>query len=107
MLGPHLIDLMATDPAVRATARGVLPWVVAAPLVGVASWMFDGIFIGATMTREMLKAMAISVAGYVAALLILPPALGNSGLWAALMVLNALRGVCMAAFYPRVERRAA
>ena len=107
VLGPHLIDLMATDPAVRETARGALPWVVAAPLVGVASWMFDGIFIGATMTREMLKAMAISVAGYVAALLILPPAMGNDGLWAALMVLNALRGLTMAAFYLQVERRAA
>ena len=107
LAGPRIIDLMATDPGVRETARAFLPWVVAAPLVGVASWMFDGIFIGATMTRAMLKAMAISVACYVLALTALIPLWQNAGLWASLMVLNAMRGVTMAAFYPGVERRAA
>lgn len=107
LIGPGLIDVMTTDPAVRETARAFLPWVVAAPLIGVASWMFDGIFIGATMTRAMLGAMAISVACYAVALLTFLPIWGNTGLWAALMVLNAARGVSMATLYPRVERRAA
>lgn len=105
--GPQIIDLMATDPGVRETARAFLPWVVAAPLVGVTSWMFDGIFIGATMTRAMLKAMALSVACYVLALTALIPLWQNAGLWAALMVLNAMRGATLAAFYPGLERRAA
>ncbi|MBI1219196.1 MAG: MATE family efflux transporter [Rhodobacteraceae bacterium] len=107
LAGPQIIDLMATDPGVRETARAFLPWVVAAPLVGVASWMFDGIFIGATMTRPMLKAMAISVACYAVALTGLIPLWQNTGLWASLMVLNAMRGLTMAAFYPGAELRAA
>jgi MATE family multidrug resistance protein len=69
--------------------------------------MFDGIFIGATQTREMRDAMAISVLAYVAALAVLVPAFGNHGLWGALMVLNAVRGLTMAAYYPRIERRLA
>lgn len=107
LAGPQIIDAMATDPGVRETARAFLPWVVVAPLIGAASWMFDGIFIGATMTRAMVKAMAISVAAYLLALLAFIPLWQNTGLWAALMVLNAMRGVTMAAFYPGVERRAA
>ena len=51
--------------------------------------------------------MAISVACYVLALTALIPLWQNAGLWASLMVLNAMRGVTMAAFYPGVERRAA
>ena len=35
----HLIDLMATSEAVRAEARVYLPWIVAAPIIGVGSWM--------------------------------------------------------------------
>lgn len=105
--GPSIIDLMSTAPEVREMARHFLPWLVAAPLVGIASWMFDGIFIGATQTREMRDAMALSVLVYLAALALLVPAFGNHGLWAALMVLNAARGLTMAAFYPRIERRLA
>ena len=104
--GPAIIDMMATDPAVQAAARDYLPWVALAPVVGIASWMFDGIFIGATLSREMRNAMLISGAVYLVALLTLPDALGNHGLWLSLMVLNAMRGVTMAALYPRAERAA-
>jgi MATE family multidrug resistance protein len=103
LAGPLLIDLMATDAAVRAEARAYLGWMAAAPVIGVASWMADGIFIGATQTRAMRQAMLVSVAIYAAALAVLLPAFGNHGLWAALMVLNTARGLTMAWLYPRVE----
>jgi MATE family multidrug resistance protein len=106
LFGPAIIDLMTTAPEVRAAARGYLPWMVAAPLVGIAAWMFDGIFIGATRTREMRNAMLVSVAIYLPALALLVPALGNHGLWAALMVLNATRGVTLARRYPALEAAA-
>ncbi|PKP70659.1 MAG: MATE family efflux transporter [Alphaproteobacteria bacterium HGW-Alphaproteobacteria-4] len=106
VFGPRLIDIMATAPEVRATARAYLPWLAAAPLIGIASWMLDGIFIGTTLTREMRNAMLASVALYIGAVMVLLPAFGNHGLWAALMVLNAARGLTMAAYYPRAEVRA-
>lgn len=102
--GPWIIDLMAKAPEVQAAARVYLPWVAAAPIIGGAAWMLDGIFIGATRTREMRNAMLISVAIYVAALAILLPAFGNHGLWAALMVLNIARGVTLGMRYPALER---
>ncbi len=107
LAGPSLIDLMAKDPSVQAAARQYLPWIAAAPVVGVAAWMFDGIFIGATRTAEMRNAAVMSVAVYAAALALLLPAFGNHGLWAGLMVLNTARAVTLALYYPRVERAAA
>jgi MATE family multidrug resistance protein len=104
--GPALIDVMAAAPEVRAEARAYLPWLVAAPLVGIAAWMLDGVFIGATETRALRNAMAVSVAVYVAALAVLVPAWGNHGLWAALMILNATRGVTLGLRYPALEARA-
>lgn len=104
--GPAIIDLMTTAPDVRETARLYLPWMMVAPLIGVASWMFDGIFIGATRTADMRRTMMLSVGLYAAALAVLVPAAGNHGLWAALMVLNLARGITMARRYPAVERAA-
>jgi MATE family multidrug resistance protein len=105
--GPAIIDLMTTAPEVRSEARRFLPWLVAAPLIGVAAWMLDGIFIGATRTREMRDAMLVSVAVYAAALALFLPAFGNHGLWAALMVLNLTRALTLWRRWPRVLTAAA
>ncbi|WP_299359349.1 MATE family efflux transporter [uncultured Paracoccus sp.] len=105
--GGQIINLLTTSTEVRDTARRYLPWLVAAPVIGIASWMLDGVFIGATLTREMRNAMLLSVIVYVAAVMVLPGMMGNHGLWAALMILNATRGVTMARLYPRAEAAAA
>ncbi|MDO5641669.1 MAG: MATE family efflux transporter [Paracoccus sp. (in: a-proteobacteria)] len=105
--GPALIDLLTTSAEVRAQARAYLPWLAVAPLIGIASWMFDGIFIGAMRTARMRQAMIESVAVYALALALLPGLMGNHGLWAALMVLNITRALTMARFYPEAEKQAA
>lgn len=106
LTGPWIIDLMTTSPEVREAARGYLPWLVAAPLIGVAAWIYDGIFIGALLTGEMLKAMLLSVLVYIVALAVLVPLAGNHGLWASLMVLNAVRTATLWQRYPRILARA-
>ena len=82
-----------------------LPWLVLSPIVSVWSFMLDGVFIGATRTRDMRNAMLVSFVVYIAALAALLP-LGNHGLWAALMVFMTARAVTLAALYPRLERAA-
>jgi MATE family multidrug resistance protein len=106
VFGGTFIDIMTTAEGVRADARTYLPWMIAGPLVGCASWMFDGIFIGATRTRDMRNMMAISFAGYVVLVLTLVPLFGNHGLWAALLGFFALRGLTLATRYPALERAA-
>jgi MATE family multidrug resistance protein len=105
--GPAIIDLLTTSPEVRSEARAYLPWLVAAPLIGIAAWIYDGIFIGAMLTGPMLRAMLVSVAVYIMALMILVPLAGNHGLWAALMVLNATRTFTLWRLYPRIPALAA
>lgn len=107
LAGPALIDLMSTSSEVRLAGREFLIWAAIAPVIGIASWMFDGIYIGATWTRAMRNAMLQSVAIYVVALFVLVPAFGNHGLWAALMVLNVVRGVTLGWRYPRLEAQIA
>lgn len=104
--GGALIDLMATATEVREGARSYLIWVVLAPVFGIASWMLDGIFIGATRTRDMRIAMFQSTVIYVIAVLILLPIWGNHGLWAALMIFFVARGVTLGQRYPALEASA-
>jgi multidrug resistance protein, MATE family len=101
LAGPWLIDLMTTAPEVRAEARHYLPWIVAAPIFGALAWAYDGIYIGALLTQEMRRLMLIAAAAYVVALGVFWP-FGNHGLWAAMMVLFAVRSVLMHRNSPKV-----
>ena len=91
----------------RAEALHYLPWLIAAPVIGIASWIFDGIFIGALLTREMLRAMLLSVSLYAVTLLLLIPTLGNHGLWLALMLLNLTRAITLWRALPALTARLA
>jgi MATE family multidrug resistance protein len=101
--GGLIIDLMAKAPDVQTEARAYLPWMALAPVLGLAAWMLDGIFIGATRTRDMRDMMVLSLAVYVAALLILAPIYGNHGLWIALLISYVARGLTLWWRYPALE----
>ena len=77
------------------------------PLAGVAAFMLDGIFIGATRSRDMRNMMAVSFAVYVVAVLTLVPAFGNHGLWAAMLISFVVRGITLGLRYPALERSVA
>ncbi|MFV0332477.1 MAG: MATE family efflux transporter [Tropicimonas sp.] len=103
LFGGAIIDMMASAEEVRAEARRYLPWMVVTPVLGAVPWMLDGIFIGATRTRDMRNMMLLSVLIYGATLALLLPVFGNHGLWAALAVSFVARGVTLALRYPALE----
>ena len=107
LFGAPIIDIMTTAPEVQAEARNYLNYMIAAPVLGVAAYMLDGIFIGATRTRDMRNMMAISFAVYCVALAILMPTFGNHGLWLSLLVLFIARAVTLGLRYPALEAEAA
>lgn len=104
--GGTIIDIMTTAPEVRTAAREFLPWMVAAPILGVAAWMLDGIFIGATRSQDMRNMMIISFAIYVVCVAALVPFFENHGLWLAFNIAFVARGITLGLRYPALERSA-
>ncbi len=102
-LGAVTIDVLTVDSAARQAARSYLPWAVGAPLLGVWAFQLDGIFIGATRTADMRKAMLTSLLIFFAAWWALSP-WGNHGLWAALYVHYVARIGTLAYYYPGLVR---
>ena len=99
LFGPALIDLMTASAEVRSAARLYLAFVMVAPLLGVFAFVFDGVYIGATWARDMRNLMVLSLLIFLAAWLLLRSH-GNAGLWGALLVLYAARGLLEALRYP-------
>ena len=93
--GPSLIRLLTDIQDVRDAALRYLPWMILSPAVSVWSFLYDGVFVGATRAREMRNIMLLSaIAVFLPAWYVFRP-LGNHGLWAAFTLFMAARGAGM------------
>ena len=98
--GERIVALLTSIPELQALADRYLAWQMVLPVVGVWCYLLDGMFIGATRGAEMRNSMAIAAFGFGLTLLTVP-ALGNHGLWLALTVFLALRGLSLAFIWRR------
>ena len=102
--GEGIVALLTGIEEVREAAGYYLLWSVAMPALSVAAFQFDGIFLGATMGRQMRNMMIVSVVLYLVLCAVLIPLWGNHGLWFAFAAFMALRGLTLGAVYPAVRR---
>ena len=101
LVGPLIINVLTDLPAVRETTLRYLPWMIASPLVSVWSFLYDGVYVGATRAREMRNIMVLSAfAVFIPAWYLLQP-LGNDGLWLSFLLFLASRGIGMHVGYRR------
>ena len=104
IFGNNLVGIITSAADVRAVAAVYLPWAAFTALSGVLAFQMDGVFIGATWSRDMRNTMLLSFIVFAAALFALAPVFGNHGLWAALHVFLLLRGFSMAIMLQRRAR---
>jgi MATE family multidrug resistance protein len=95
-LGGSLIVSLLTDlPEVRRTAMTYLPWLIVSPLISVWCFLYDGVYVGMTRAREMRNIMLFSTGAVFIPAWYLTQPFGNHGLWFALMLFLASRGIGM------------
>ena len=104
LFGGQIVALLTSLPELRELARHYIFWQVVLPVVGVWCYLLDGMFIGATRGAEMRNSMAVAAAGFGLTLLTVPY-LGNQGLWLALAVFLALRGLSLWVIWRRHWRK--
>jgi len=79
--GVPMLRMMTSDLAVVEASRECLPWLLLMPVVGCAAFTWDGIYIGATASREMRNSMLWATVCF-------------AGLWTAgVLLLNHLYGI--------------
>lgn len=102
--GPWLIRALTDLAPVQAAARAQLPLVALYVALSVAAFQLDGIFIGATRTRDMRNASLASCAAFVLAAQLLSTRYGNAGLWIAFLMFVIARALALGAYYPGLRR---
>jgi len=105
-LGRELIVQAMTDlPAIRELTQHYFPWVVLIPLISVACYVLDGIFIGVMASRAMQWCMLFSVIAVYLPCWWLTQSWGNQGLWLSFAVFHVARGLSLAVIFPKLPRQ--
>lgn len=99
-----LIDAFTSAPEVRRIARDYALWAALIPLAGVAAFALDGVFVGATRSRDMRDSMLLATAIYAPLSIYLADLYGNHGVWAAIWIWLLFRALTLAARYPALRR---
>lgn len=103
LAGPAIVHGLTSLPEIRTAALEYLPWMILLPLISVWSFFYDGVFVGATLSREMRVVMTTS------ALLVFVPVwyftrdLGNHGLWLAFTAFMFVRALGMHVWFNRLK----
>jgi MATE family multidrug resistance protein len=100
--GDFILTILTSNQELIHTAQKYLFWTALIPIITFSAYLWDGIYVGATASRTMRNAMIFSSLGiFLPAFLLLEAPLGNHGLWLAMMLFMASRGVVLAIRSPK------
>ena len=99
--GPTIVSILTDLPDVREAALTYLPWLIVSPVISVWSFLYDGVYVGATRAKEMRNIMVFSAFVIFLPAWYLLSGFGNHGLWFAFLLFLASRGIGMHIGYLR------
>ncbi|MFV0505459.1 MAG: MATE family efflux transporter [Bacteroidales bacterium] len=105
LFGKDLIDLLTSEEsiAVRQEAYSFVVWIALIPVASFMSFMWDGVYVGATKSKSMRNTLLLST------FLVFFPVyyltrrmLGDDALWLAMLLFFFVRGAYLAFMYKKV-----
>ena len=101
----QVINLMSDLEEIRKLSSSYVIWLIIFPLISSFCYQFDGIFIGASQTKELRNAMIFSVFSYLIISIFLTKLLFNNGIWISLCVFMILRALSLFHYLDKIYLR--
>jgi len=86
----QMINIITDVDILRFVSYKHAIWIILIPPIASFCYQLDGIFIGASQTKEMRNAMMLSVASFIVMSIYLTKYFGNHGLWLSLFLFTVL-----------------
>ena len=101
----QIVNMITDIEILRFISYKHFIWIVIIPPAASFCYQLDGIFIGASQTKEMRSAMIISVASFIVISIYLTKLFGNHGLWLSLFLFMILRSLTLNYFFKRILKK--
>ena len=80
-------------------------WVIIIPPIACFCYQLDGIFIGASQTKEIRNAMIVSVLSYIGVSIFLTKYLDNHGIWLSLLLFMIFRSLTLQYYFKNILKK--
>ncbi len=101
-----ILGILTSQNTLIETSQQYKYWVIFTPIITFTSFIWDGIYIGATASKEMRNSMlAATLLVFAPAYFLLHDLWGNHALWLSMMLFMLARGVFQTILYPKVVRK--
>ena len=97
--GEAFLGLLTSDSGIIVASKDYWTWAVTVPFASFAGFVWDGVYIGTTLTRGLLVTMLFSMAVFFIVELTLYPLMGNHALWLAFVLYLLSRGISQYIFF--------
>ena len=97
--GEWIVSILTDESQVIEASKVYLWWAWLIPAAGCVAFIWDGIFIGLTATRGMLVSSFVSALVFFGVYGLTVGVVGNHGLWLAMVIYLAMRGVLQTIWY--------
>ena len=101
----QIINIITDIELLRFISYKHFLWIIIIPPIASFCYQLDGIFIGASQTKEMRNAMIISVSSFIAISIYSTKYFGNHGLWFSLMCFMILRSLTLRFYFDKILRK--
>ena len=101
----QIINIITDIELLRFISYKHFLWVIIIPPIASFCYQLDGIFIGASQTKELRNAMIISVLSFIALSIYLTKYFGNHGLWFSLMSFMIFRSLTLKFYFTKILRK--
>ncbi len=101
----QIINIITNIEILRFISYKHFLWVIIIPPIASFCYQLDGIFIGASQTKEMRNAMIISVVCFIIISIYSTKYFGNHGLWFSLMCFMILRSLTLKFYFNKILRK--
>ena len=101
----EIINIITDIEILRFISYKHFIWIIVIPPVASFCYQLDGIFIGASQTKEIRNAMIVSVIGFIVASIYLTDYFENHGLWFSLMFFMILRALTLKFYFNKILRK--
>ena len=89
----QILEVLTNNQEVIDATKSFTFWTILIPITGFAAFLWDGIFIGATASKEMRNAMVLSAITFFVCYYSTKTYLGNNALWFSFIIYLAVRGI--------------
>ena len=100
-----LINIITDIEILRFISYKHFIWIIIIPPLASFCYQLDGIFIGASQTKEIRNAMVVSVLSFIGLSIYLTQFFGNHGLWFSLLLFMVLRALTLQFYFKTILRK--